>query len=276
MMTLPGVPPEMKRMFEDWIYPRLQTMTGNKGVIATKLLNCFGMGESIVGQKIHHLMDTNRNPYVGTMVHGGVVSVRIIAKAPTAEEAQPLIAQAEREIRELLGNVIFGVDKEDMEHAAAAQLARVGMTLSVAESCTGGLIAHKLTNVPGISRYFLEGIVAYSNDTKIEVLSVPKEMIEKHGAVSPEVAEAMAKGVQLRSDSNFAIGVTGIAGPTGATPTKPVGLVYIAVAIPGDVQVQEFRFGGSREDIKERAAKAALNMLRLRIGEVAENINPYQ
>ena len=276
MMTLPGVPSEMKRMFEEWVYPRVQTMTGNTGIIATKLLNCFGMGESLVGQKIHDLMDTSRNPYVGTMVHAGVVSVRIIAKAATSEAAQPLIAQAEREIRERLGNVIFGVNDEGLEHAVAAQLARVNMTLAVAESCTGGLVAHKLTNVPGISKYFLEGIVAYSNETKVEVLSVPKELIEKHGAVSAQVAEAMAKGVQVRSDANFAIGVTGIAGPTGATPTKPVGLVYIAVAIPGDVQVQEFRFGGSREDIKERAAKAALNMLRLRIGEVAENINPYQ
>jgi nicotinamide-nucleotide amidase len=276
IMALPGVPSEMKGMFEGWVYPHLQERTGNKSTIVTKLLNCFGTGESIIGQKIHHLMDTRRNPYVGTMVHGGVVSVRIIGKASTQEEAQPLIAATESEIRGLLGNIIFGENEEGLEHAVAAQLARVNMTLSVAESCTGGLIAHKLTNVPGISRYFLEGIVAYSNEAKVEILNVPKEMIAKHGAVSAQVAEAMAKGVQTRSDSNFAIGITGIAGPTGATPTKPVGLVYIAVAIPGDIQTQEFRFGGTREDIKERAAKAALNMLRLRITDVAANINPYQ
>ncbi len=274
IMALPGVPSEMKKMFDAWVYPRLQSLTGNKGVIQSRLLNCIGMGESGVGQKIRHLMDTARNPYVGTMVQAGVVSVRITARTETKQEADKLIAEVEKEIRGLLGSAVFSVDSQGLEHAVYEQLARLNMTLSVAESCTGGLIAHKLTNVPGISRFFLEGIVAYSNQTKIEVLGVPKDLIDKHGAVSPQVAEALARGVQTRSDSNFALGVTGIAGPTGATPAKPVGLVYIAAAVPGDVRVQEFHFGGAREEIKERAAKAALNMLRLRIIEVAGNINP--
>lgn len=277
IMAMPGVPTEMKRMFEDWVYPRLQQLTGNKSVIVTKLLNCFGLGESLIGQKIRHLMDTHRNPYVGTMVHGGVVSVRIVAKAASHDAAQPLIDQAESEIRELLGNIIFGVNAQGLEHAVAEQLERVNMTLSVAESCTGGLISHKLTNVPGISKYFLEGIVAYSNVAKMEILGVPREMIEKHGAVSAPVAEAMARGVQARSHSHFALGVTGIAGPSGATPTKPVGLVYIAVSSPSDVRVQEFRlFGSAREEIKERAAKTALNLLRLRLNEIPMKCNSYQ
>ncbi|HPZ06591.1 MAG TPA: competence/damage-inducible protein A, partial [Candidatus Eremiobacteraeota bacterium] len=261
IIALPGVPSEMKKMFEKLVYPELQSRS--KNIIVKKLLNCFGISESALGQKIAHLMDTERNPFVGTRVRCGIISVRIQAKSRTKEEALSLISDTEKEIRSLLGTFIFGEGEERLEDVIFSKLAEKKMTLSTAESCTGGLIAHKLTNVSGISEYFLEGIVSYSNEAKIKLLHVPEELIVTYGAVSPQVAESMATGVRSLSGSDLSIGVTGIAGPTGGTAEKPVGLVYIAVSTLEKLQTEKFLFRGSREEIKERAANSALNILRL-------------
>ncbi|MEQ8167287.1 MAG: competence/damage-inducible protein A [Candidatus Eremiobacterota bacterium] len=268
IISLPGVPSEMKSMFQS-IYPLLKEK--NEDVIHTKLLNCFGIPESLLGEKLGNLMDRNSNPSVGTRVKNGVIAVRIHAKGKTEKETKKLISETEKDIRSRLGDVIFGEGHDLLEHAVAQELSKKRLTLSVAESCTGGLISHKLTNVPGISEYFLESVVSYSNNAKIDLLKVPEELIKKHGAVSKKVAEAMAAGVKSLSRSDYAISVTGIAGPAGGTYEKPVGLVYIALTGPSGTEVQKFQFTGSREEIKERAALSALNMLRMKLTKLKKN-----
>ena len=153
---------------------------------------------------------------------------------------------------------------ETLECAVAVLLKKYHKTIAVAESCTGGLVSDKLTNIPGISEYFLEGVVAYSNRAKVEILGVPENLIGKYGAVSPQVARAMAEGIKKGASADIGVGITGIAGPAGATKGKPVGLVYIAVAVNDDIDVKECRFKGSRIDIKIFSANTALNMVRLK------------
>jgi nicotinamide-nucleotide amidase len=262
IISLPGVPAEMKSMFQS-VYPLIKEK--NKDVILTKLLNCFGLPESLLGEKLGSLMDRNNNPSVGTRARNGIISVRIHAKGKTERETKKLILETEKDIRSRLGDVIFAEGQDLLEHAVAHELAKKKLTLSTAESCTGGLISHKLTNVPGISEYFLEAIVSYSNQAKIDILKVPEELIKKHGAVSREVAKAMVVGVKSLSQSDCSISVTGIAGPGGGTLEKPVGLVYIGLSGPFGTEVQKFQLNGSREEIKERTALSALNMLRMKL-----------
>ena len=154
---------------------------------------------------------------------------------------------------------------ETFEYIVATLLKRYHKTIAVAESCTGGLVSDKLTNIPGISEYFMEGVVAYSNKAKVEILGVSEDLIRKYGAVSTQVARAMAEGIKKRSSADIGVGITGIAGPTGATKEKPVGLVYIAVIVDDVAEVKECRFRGSRIDIKNFSANTALNMLRLKL-----------
>ena len=198
-----------------------------------------------------------------TLVHDGVVSVSVLATAPTGEIAAKILDAVEQNARQKLGHAVFGTGDETLESAVAVLLKKRNKTIAVAESCTGGLVSDKLTNIPGISEFFLEGIVAYSNRAKSGILGVPEELIIKHGAVSREVARAMAEGVQKRSSANVGIGITGIAGPGGATKDKPVGLVYVAVVSEGTFEVKELRLRGSRIDIKRFSAHCALNMARL-------------
>jgi nicotinamide-nucleotide amidase len=192
----------------------------------------------------------------------GEVHLRITAKAKDPAEADRLIGEVEGKLRERLGDVIYGVDEETLEKVVVEGLSRRNLKLALAESCTGGLLAHRVTNVPGSSATFLAGIVAYSNEAKIKFLGVPRELIERHGAVSHEVARAMASGARAATGADIAVGITGIAGPGGGTPAKPVGLVYIASSSKDEESSEEYRFAGSRLDIKERSAQAALVMLR--------------
>ena len=170
-----------------------------------------------------------------------------------------------RSIRNKCGHAVFGAGDETLEYAVAMLLHKSNKTIAVAESCTGGLVSDKLTNIPGISEFFLGGVVAYSNKAKVDILDVPEEFILNHGAVSPQVAKAMAEGIQKRVSSNIGVGITGIAGPTGETKGKPVGLVYIAAVGNGFAEVKECRFRGSRIDIKNFSANTALNMIRLKL-----------
>jgi nicotinamide-nucleotide amidase len=225
-------------------------------------LHTFGISEPDV--------DSQRKAYAGreepkimTLVHDGIVTINIRVTAKTGESAIKLLDRIEQDIRKELGNAVFGVGDETLEYTVAALLKKYHKTIAVAESCTGGLVSDKLTNIPGISEFFLEGVVAYSNEAKIDILSVPEELIRKYGAVSSQVAKAMAEGIKKRSSADIVVGITGIAGPTGATKEKPVGLVYIAVAVNDDIDVKECRFKGSRIDIKNFSANTALNMVRL-------------
>jgi nicotinamide-nucleotide amidase len=191
------------------------------------------------------------------------VHVRITARG-TSAEVDAMLESAEAALRNRLGDVVYGVDDETLEMAVARQLIARNTTVAVAESCTGGLIGHRLTNVPGSSAYFLGGVVAYSNDAKQQLLGVPPTLLEQHGAVSGEVADAMARGVRERFRADVGLATTGIAGPTGGTPDKPVGLVFVSLADAGGTRTVCANFGEEpgREGIKHLTAQSALNMLR--------------
>ncbi|MFW6163376.1 MAG: competence/damage-inducible protein A [Planctomycetota bacterium] len=265
VVVLPGVPREMTAMFADHVRPVIEGMPHDRQVVRVERLRLFGLPESTVNQTIRHLMRRDANPLVGLLVSGGIISVKLTALARTQAEAAELIRPVREECRRLLGDAIFGEGTDELHEVVAALLGRHGKTVAIAESCTGGLIGHYLTEVPGISEFFLEDLVTYSNQAKIDLLGVQPDTLDAAGAVSEEVAAAMAEGVRRRSGADLGLSTTGIAGPTGGTATKPVGLVYCGLATEGGTRVEPMKWVGSRSVVKERAAKAALNALRLHL-----------
>jgi len=265
VVAMPGVPSEMRAMYDSVEAFVKGALAESSGVVATRLVRTFGLPESVVGERLAELMAPGLNPETGLLASGGTVSVRLTARAAAVEDAGGMLDAAETEVRRRLGANVFGCGDTTLAGAVGQLLIERGLTAAVAESCTGGLIADMLTDVSGISAAFLAGYVCYSNEAKTELLNVPPDLIARHGAVSEEVARAMALGAARRSRADIAVAVTGIAGPTGATPGKPVGLAYIALAGGGDVEVQKHVFAPPRRVVKERAARVALNMMRLRI-----------
>ncbi len=262
VIALPGPPAELIPMFDQYVLPYLRERAGGApGVILSRVLRVCGMGESLVEDRIKDLMQGS-NPTVAPYAKTGEVHLRITASAPSPAQAEEMIAQMEGQIRERLGNAIYGVNDQTLEQAVMELLWAKGATVAVAESCTGGLIGHRLTEVPGSSRAMIGGVVAYSNELKVRLLGVPEAVLQEHGAVSEPTACAMAEGIRRLTGADYGIGTTGIAGPTGGTAEKPVGLVYIAVATPSGTRVREHRFLGRRSEIKWRASQAALVMLR--------------
>jgi nicotinamide-nucleotide amidase len=268
----PGVPKEMKAMFTRDILPEMKKSAGG-AVILSRTLHTFGLGESAIAEKLGTLMARERNPSVGTTVANGIVSLRLNARFPSLSEAQREIDKTETACRKALGDLIFGVDDQTLQQVLAKLLNRDGdareiiQAVTTAESCTGGLIAKMLTDVAGTSKFFKQAFVTYSNESKTEALGVPAAMIEAHGAVSEEVVRAMAKGAMARAEAAYAMAVSGIAGPDGGTPEKPVGTVWIALAHPDGVDARVFLFSGDREMIRDRSAKTALTMLRFKLLE---------
>lgn len=263
VFCMPGVPREMKQMFARYVTPFVAAAGPSAG-LATRVLRTFGAGESTLAEQIEDLMVPGRNPAVGTTASEGVISVRIVAAAPSPADAARLADADVAEVRRRLGSLIYGADDETLATVVGALLAEQGRTLATAESCTGGLIAKLLTDVAGASRYFVGGAVTYSNAQKLALLGVPEALLAERGAVSAEVAEAMARGCRERFASDLAIAVTGIAGPDGGTAEKPVGLVYIGLTHATGAIVKECRFSDrlDRAAIRDRSAKTALNMLR--------------
>lgn len=259
--ALPGVPFEMMRMFEQQVLPDL-AMGGR--VLRSRELHCYGAGESEIGQRIADLMQRGRNPEVGTTAALGIIHVKINAAASSAEEVARLLDADEAEIGRRLGHLVYGRDEQTLGMVVGGMLGRTSQTLSVAESCTGGLIGRMITDVPGSSRWFRGGVICYSNEAKRDLLGVPEAVLAAHGAVSMPTAEAMAVGARARLGADFALSVTGIAGPWGATPDKPVGYVCIGLATDTGVEAREFRFGADspRWVVRERSALTALNWLR--------------
>lgn len=257
--AMPGVPVEMKNMFDNFILPKI----GNDGQNTTliKELKLFGIGESTVGEKIASLMVRGRNPNVGTRVSESIIAVRVIANSKSREEAEKLLLSDEEEIRSLLGEYIFGEDGDTPESVIVKKLSASGKTLAIAESCTGGLISKLITDIPGSSAVLLESFITYTNAAKVKRLGVKEEALEKFGAVSEDTAKQMAEGVRYVSGASYGIGVTGIAGPSGGTEEKPVGLVYIAISGDFGVECRECRFVQNRETNRKRAANTALAML---------------
>jgi len=264
VIVLPGPPREFVPMVDERVIPYLRERVGeNSPIIRSRMLRIAGLGESSVEDKVKHLL-SGANPTVAPYASTGEVHLRITANADDAPAAERLIDEMDRKLVEALGeNVVFGRDGETLEKVVVEKLLRCKLTLAIAESCTGGLIADRITDVPGCSAVFLAGVVSYGNDAKARLLGVDEQLIRDYGAVSESAAKAMAEGARNVTGAGIGISTTGIAGPTGATPEKPVGLVYIGLSDDKDTTVREFRFSGARKDVKQRASQAALEMLRL-------------
>ena len=267
VFVMPGVPNEMKVMFDRDI--RSALAPGGGAVILQHTLRTFGMPEAEIGDRLSDLMRRGRNPAVGTGAADLIIAIRINARGANEAEARRLLEADAAEVRARMGNAVFGEGDDTLADAVARLLISRHKTIATAESCTGGLIGVRLTDVPGSSAYFIQGFVTYANEAKQRLLGVPAEMIAAHGAVSAEVAEAMATGCRRLAGTDYALSATGIAGPTGGTAEKPVGLVYVGLAHESGTIVKELRVGPTmpRAAIRDRTAKIALNLLRLHLLE---------
>jgi nicotinamide-nucleotide amidase len=263
--AMPGVPSEMFVMYEEQLLPRLLQLGLAGGVLVQRKINCFGTGESALEEKVSDLTRRGHVPEVGITVSDATISLRILARGESQEAAQAQIAPVERTIRERLGDLVFGVEDEELQDAVVRLLTEKRQTLAAAESVTGGLVARRLAQVPGASQVFRGGIVAYDNQVKVEMLAVPPGLIEEHGAVSAPVAEAMAVACRTRFRTDLAVSTTGIAGPGGATADKPVGLVYVGLAWSGGASALSYSWIGTRREVQSRTAKLALNRVRLHL-----------
>ncbi len=259
--VVPGVPKEMQAMFSRDILHRLAKVAGG-AVILSRTLHTFGLGESSVGEMLGDLMDRKRNPSVGTTVSGGVVSLRINARFPALAQAQEAVDATDALCRQCLGKLIYGADDTTLPQAVAQLLVSQKKTVATAESCTGGLLAGMFTEVPGSSAYFLQGYVTYTNDSKSRLLCVDPSIIQEHGAVSEPTVRAMAENARKAAGSDFALAISGIAGPDGGTPTKPVGTVCIGFAHPAGAATRTTLLIGDRAMVRDRACKTALTILR--------------
>ncbi|MBM5796001.1 MAG: competence/damage-inducible protein A [Cyanobacteria bacterium M_surface_7_m2_037] len=266
ILTFPGVPSEMRAMWQATAAPWLQAAGLAEGVFASRMLHFWGVGESNLAEQMADLLEGS-NPTVAPYAGSGEVKLRITARAATAEAAAQLLQPVEAEIRARSGNLCFGADDDTLASVVLEQLRRRGQTLAVAESCTGGGLGAALAAVPGASDVFLGGVIAYANSVKQGLLAVPAELLASHGAVSDPVAQAMAEGARRATGADWALAITGVAGPGGGSREKPVGLVHLAVAGPAGCSSEGVRFGASRGRswIQTLSAGEALNRLRLQL-----------
>lgn len=262
VICLPGVPGEMEAMMELTVIPYLARLDGGGEIITSRTLRICGPGEAEIEDRIRHLLHGKSNPTIAPLVSLGEVMLRITAKASSLEEADVMIHRIETELRECLGQDIYGTEDDEIQHSVVRLLRERNLTCAVAESVTGGLISHKLTEVPGCSKVLGLQVTSYSNDAKVKVLGVPKEDVRRHGAVSRGVAIRMAKGILCLSGADISISTTGVAGPTKDDHMHSIGLVFIGLAWKYGVTCGRFEFFGTRSEIKERAAKRSLDLLR--------------
>jgi len=262
IVALPGVPAEMRRMFEESVVGKLKELAGEQAVVVRKV-RCFGTGESNIAELVGPLMERGRNPLINSTASHGVITLHIISTANNRGQAEAMAKEDERLLRQKLGEVVYGSGEQTLAAVVGEELSRQNKTISVAESCTGGWLAKLLTDVPGASGYFMQGWVTYSDAAKTGELGVAAKLLERHGSVSGEVALAMGEGARKTAVTDYAIGITGIAGPSGGSEQKPVGLVYISVVWAEGSETKRFVFSGDREAIRRRAAHTGLNMLRL-------------
>jgi nicotinamide-nucleotide amidase len=263
---MPGVPFEMKEMVNSYIIPNLREKYGEQKVIIKRLvLQTTGIPESYLFTKLGNLDELLEGAKMAFLPSQYGVKLRITVTEKNEEAAKNKLTEIEQKIRNKAGRYIFAVGEELLEEVVARLLKERELTISVAESCTGGNIASLLTNISGSSEYFERGVVTYSNGSKVELLKVDEEVILEHGAVSPEVAQQMAQGVRSISGTDLGLATTGILGPTGATPGKPVGLVYICICDNKSITVKKCLFGEDRVLNKQRATQAALDLIRKHI-----------
>jgi len=258
---LPGPPHELTAMFENSLVPLLSKRAGAGAVTRSKTVKVTGISESSVQDLIKDLGGQG-NPGITYLARPGQVQVRVTARAPSADQAEKMVKELSEKVRYRLEEYVFSCDGEAIEYVVGKQLLKTGISLAVAESCTGGLITARLTDVPGSSGYFMGGVVAYSNEVKKLLLGVAPEIIDRYGAVSKQTAVAMAEGVRNLIRSSLGLAVTGIAGPDGGTPAKPRGLVYISLASIEGTSCREFRFPGDRLAVRLGTVNAALNMVK--------------
>lgn len=253
--ALPGVPLEMRSILESEVLKILQKKTKTK--FFQKRLKTTGTAESVIYEKVEKLIKGKKDTNIAFLPSFLGVDIKLTAKS------EEKLIEVEKEIKNILGNTIYGEEDIALEEVLGKLLLEKKKTISVAESCTGGLIGKRFTNVSGSSQWFERGVISYSNRSKIELLGVSEEMLEKYGAVSEQVAILMAEGIRRISKTDYGLSSTGIAGPTGGTPEKPVGLVFIGFAHENDSFAEKFLFGEDRNTNRERTAQAALNLVRL-------------
>lgn len=261
VMMLPGPPSELEPMFYDQGMPLLRRVYGLKEMIMTRTLRFFAIGESRLELELMEILRSQGDPTMALYAKTGETELRLATKASNVAEANNRFDPVERAILDRVGYHVYGYDQDTLESVVGELLTKRALTVTTAESCTGGLIAHKLTNIPGSSAYYDRGFVTYSNQAKMVALGVETSILAEHGAVSAECVRAMAEGARQVTGTDLAVAVSGIAGPGGGSPTKPVGLVLIGVASSAGVQVVKLQLGGSRQRIKELSSKYALFML---------------
>jgi nicotinamide-nucleotide amidase len=264
-VCLPGVPHEMKIMFDEQVVPRLRARGAGGRVIVHRVVNMFGRGESDIERQAFDLTIRGRKPEVGITAHDATISFRITSEGASEIEAFAAMEPTLALIRERFSELILGEGSTDVAEALVEELERHKATIATAESCTGGLIAHKITAIAGVSPYYPGGVVSYANEAKEAMLGVPRALLEQHGAVSSEVAEAMATGARTRFGADLGLSVTGVAGPGGGSPEKPVGLVWMGLATPEGVSSRKLEIGSDqpRNFIQSWAAKHTINWARL-------------
>jgi nicotinamide-nucleotide amidase len=257
---MPGVPAEMQRMFDEQVAPRIRALAPND--THQIRLHTFGLPESVVGERLAGLEAANPGVVIGYRAHFPEIEVKVLARAASAAAAREVAERVAQEVRARLAEVIYGEGDDTFAGVLGRELRKRGLTLAIAESCTGGLVGHMITRHPGASEFLLVDAVTYSNNAKTRFLGVNEDVIRGHGAVSAEVAAAMAEGVRHVSGADVALALTGIAGPTGGTQEKPVGTVYIAVAGPSGTTVKHRVFPGDRHRIQTLAAYVGLQLVR--------------
>jgi len=256
VLLLPGPPRELKPMFEEYVLPVLQKHFGAQARFDCRTFRVVGLAESIVEEKVAPALADLKDVELGYSAKMGEVEVRILSHLKSTAD------EAEKRIRAALGDAIYGTGDDRLEEVVVKMLAAAHKTIAVAESCTGGMISNRITNVSGSSEVFINGCVTYSNESKVRLLGVHEDTLKAHGAVSEEVAREMAEGVRVRSRADFGISTTGIAGPTGGTPEKPVGLVYIGLATPERTDVRRHILTFDRETFKFFVSQYALDAVR--------------
>ena len=269
LILLPGPPNEMIPLFNNQVEPYLRKL--RPGFLVSRMVKVCGVGESQVEDTLLDLIDGQSHPTIATYAKTGEVHVRVTASAPDEETAEKLIKPVVKEIKRRLGRAVYSVKEEEtLEMALVRLLKKHELTVATAESCTGGLVASRIVNVPGASDVFKEGFVTYSNKAKRKHLDVSKGTLKKYGAVSSQTAREMAIGGAFATDSDVCVSVTGIAGPDGGTEEKPVGLVYMACCFKDKVTVEKYQFKGNRDKVREHAAVRALDLVRRTVLENCE------
>jgi nicotinamide-nucleotide amidase len=260
VIMLPGPPKELYPMFEDKVLPYLRKKV--RSTIRSRMLRVIGVGESAAEDMLKDIFRTQTNPTIAPYAKDGEVHFRITAKADSAAEADKLIDEMEERVKEILGENIYGHDDESLEEVVLKLLTERSLTIAFAESCTGGLVSSRLTDVPGASASLMYSVVSYSNEAKINILGVKEDTIRKYGAVSSQTAEEMAVGVKKLNNTDIGLSITGIAGPEGGSAEKPVGLCYIGIAMANTVKSHRLLFNGNRKRIKWNSSSRALDLLR--------------